>query len=366
MDARLRTVYRTIEDALRELAPETLREAIGQCGEADAPYAADPEDETPPAFEEDAPLRRMLGRLGLLRRSRSAANLYKLLGRMAKATGRRAEVIRKVLALYSAPADGVPHVVCGEQPRCDECPLKEDCKFYQRTPSITDLPLEQRPRERLLAEGAETLSDAELLAIILRSGTERDTAVGLAQKLLAKFGSFRGLGASTPAELGSFKGVGQAKVAQIKAAMEIGRRVAQEQAKPPGQALTYSAAVYEMYAPRLRDCKTETFLALLLDAKNRVFREVPVSKGSLTASIVHPREVFNAAVRHQAAAIICVHNHPSGDPQPSRHDITITRRLVETGHLIGIHLLDHVIIGDGIHYSFADEGRIPARSRDDG
>lgn len=381
MDARLRKVYRSVEGKLREVAPEAIAALLGQCAEGEAAYAADPV-----AFEEDRPLRRMLTRLGLMPRSRSTANLYDLLHRMAKATGKRAAVIQRVLDLYCAPAApkgqlsggfaAVPHVICGDEPRCGQCPLAPDCKFYQRTPSIPDLPPEQRPRERLLAEGEGALSDAELLAILLRSGTEQDTAVGLAQKLLAKFGSFRGLCTRTAVELKAVKGIGPAKVAQIKAAVEIGRRAASEKAAEPGRALSSSATVFEMYSPRLRDRKKETFLVLLLDAKNRVFHEVAISEGSLTASLVHPREVFNEAVRHQAAAILCVHNHPSGDPAPSRHDIEITRRLVETGKLLGIQLVDHVILGEPgsgqggaaalPYYSFADEGRIAQGRRHEG
>ena len=361
MDLRLRKMYRSVEAKLRELAPEPLRALVAQCSEGEAAYALAPE-----AFEDDRPLRRMLARLGLVSRTRSAANAYGLLGQMAKATGQRATVIQRVLDLYCAPADGVPRVICGDVPLCDDCPLAADCKHYQRTPSITDLPADQRPRERLLAEGEAALSDAELLAIVLRSGTVDDTAIGLAQKLLARFGSFRQLATRAPAELAATKGVGPAKVAQIKAAVEIGRRAAAEQATEPGRELSHSGTVFEMYAPRLRDCKKEVFLILLVDARNRVFREVPISQGSLTASIVHPREVFHEAIRHQAAAIFCVHNHPSGDPQPSRHDLAITRRLVDTGILLGIHLLDHVIVADSGYYSFADSGRIQQEPRHDG
>lgn len=365
MDALLRKTYRAVEQKLRELASVPLEALIGQCAEGAAAYPATEQAE-PVAFEEDRPLRRMLTRLGLMPRTRSTTNLYDLLRRMAKATGQRAATVRRVLGLYCAPADGIARVVCGEEPRCDECPLAPECKFYQRTPSITDLPLEQRPRERLIAEGEAALSDAELIAIILRSGTPEDTAIGLAQKLLARFGSFRELATKTVAELSSFKGIGPAKAAQIKAAFEIGRRAEQQRAAEPGRTLTDSRTVCDVYSPRLRDHRKETFLALLLDAKHRVIREITVSEGSLTASLVHPREVFNEAVRDSAAAILCVHNHPTGDPTPSRHDIEVTRRLAATGELLGIPLLDHVVLGDGTHYSFADAGKLPEQRRHDG
>ena len=361
MDARLRRTYRAVEQKLRDIATVPLDTLLGRCAEPGPAYPAEAA-----AFEDDPPLRRMLGRIGLLTRTRSAANLYELLQAMAKATGERAAVVRRVLDLYCAPADGVPLVVCGDDPQCDDCPLAPDCKHFHRTPTIPDLPEDQRPRERLIAEGPEALSDAELLAIILRTGTPEDTAIGLAHKLLARFANFRTLATTTVAELSVIKGIGPAKAAQIQAALEIGQRAAKERAAEPGRALTDSHTVASMYAPRFRDVKIETFLVLLLDAKHRVFREIDASKGSLTASIVHPREVFTEAVRHSAAAILCIHNHPSGDPTPSLHDVEVTRRLVETGKVIGIHLIDHVILGDGAHYSFADHDQIPEDRRDDG
>ncbi|MFP4058773.1 MAG: RadC family protein [Candidatus Brocadiia bacterium] len=359
MDAELRKTYRALEEKLREVAGAPLEELVGSCGERQAAYPGET------AFDDDPPLRRLLGRLGLLRGGRSA-NLYELVRRMAEATGERLETVRRVLRLYCAPSDGVPRAICGEEPACSECPLRGECRFFQRTPTITDLPVDQRPRERLIAEGAAALSDAELLAIILRSGTREQTAIGLAHKLLARFGSFRQLVRCGVGELSSVKGIGPAKAAQIKAALDIGRRLAEQTATRPGRQLTDSQAVYQMYSPRLRDRKKETFLVLLLDAKNRVFREVEVSVGSLTASAAHPREVFGEAVRESAAAILCVHNHPAGDPTPSAHDIEVTRKLAHTGRVLGIHLLDHVVVGDGAYYSFADEGQLGRERRDHG
>ena len=318
-------------------------------------------------FGDDPPLRRLLSRLGLIPRSRSTANLYEMVRRIAAATGERTSVVRRVLQLYCSPAEGIRAVVCGDEPSCQDCPLVADCRHYQRTPSIKELPSDQRPRERLIAAGERTLSDAELLAIILRSGTEEHTAIGLAQNLLGRFGNFRALAGKSVAELSTVKGVGPAKAAQVKAALEIGRRLAQQAATTePRAAITDSQRVYDLCWPRLRDQKKETFLVLLLDAKNRVTREVEVSVGSLTASLVHPREVFHEAVRDSAAAVVCVHNHPSGDPTPSVHDIEITRKLAESSKVLGISLLDHVILGEGAYYSFADEGRLPEQKRHDG
>ena len=360
VDALFRKMYRAVQAKLEELAEGPLDELLGQCAEARTAYPESGE------FADDPALRRLLSRVGLLRRNCSASNLYEMVCRIAKASGERQERARRVLEMYCAPAEGIRRVVCDEEPNCEECPLAPDCKFFHRTPNITDLPEDQRPRERLIAEGGQALSDGELLAIILRSGTEQDTAIGLAHKLIAKFGNFRTLAGRTAAELQTVKGIGVAKAAQVKAAIEIGRRLAQQKAAEPGKRISDSLSVYQLCEPMLRDHKKETFLVLLLDTRNRVVREVTVSEGSLTASVVHPREVFNEAVRDSAAAVICVHNHPSGDPAPSRRDIEVTRRLVATGKMLGIHMLDHVIVGDGTYYSFADEGQIPTEKRDDG
>jgi DNA repair protein RadC len=150
------------------------------------------------------------------------------------------------------------------------------------------------------------------------------------------------------------KGIGPAKAAEIKAAIELGRR--HQRPMLAGASFCASKDVADYYVPRLRDAKREEFRCVLLDTKNRVIKEVSVSNGSLTASLVHPRETFKDAVRESAAAVIFVHNHPSGDTNPSQEDILLTRRLVQAGELLGIQVLDHIIIGDGVHFSFRDRG----------
>lgn len=222
---------------------------------------------------------------------------------------------------------------------------------------IKDWPVEERPREKLLLQGAEVLSDAELLALVLRNG---DAASGMsaldhARHLLARFGSLRSLAASSAAELCQVKGIGPAKAAELLAVFQLARRFGC-QAIQPGTRYTSSQEVFSHFHERLRDHRKELFLTLLLDSKNRVIREVAVSEGSLTASIVHPREVFAPVVRESAAAVLFVHNHPSGDPTPSREDFEITARLKEAGDLMGVRVLDHIIIGNGEYLSFADQG----------
>jgi len=222
---------------------------------------------------------------------------------------------------------------------------------------IKDWPEAERPREKLLNNGSETLSDAELLALILRTGdaASQTSALDHGRMLLTRFGSLRELAGATIGELCELRGIGPAKAAELLAVFQIARRFA-TQALRPGDRFTSSAEVFRHYHERLRDRRKEVFLALLLDSKNRVLREVQVSEGSLTASIVHPREVFAPVVRESAAAVLFIHNHPSGDPTPSREDLEITTRLREAGELMGVRVLDHIIIGSGDYVSFVDRG----------
>jgi DNA repair protein RadC len=219
---------------------------------------------------------------------------------------------------------------------------------------LKNWPKEERPRERLLQQGADKLSDAQLLGIILRTGAGGKTAIDVGRELLDRFGGIAGIARAGISELCSVQGIGPAKAAEIKAAMELGRR--HQRPTLAGASLCASQEVAEYFHPRLRDIKKEEFRCVLLDTKNRVIREETVSTGSLTASLVHPRETFKTAVRESAAAVIFVHNHPSGDTRPSQEDILLTRRLVQAGDLLGIKVLDHVIVGDGGHYSFRDSG----------
>lgn len=223
--------------------------------------------------------------------------------------------------------------------------------------SIKQWPEDERPREKLLRKGAETLTDAELLALVLRTGDAASgrSALDQARNLLTRFGSLRAMAAASSIELQQEKGIGPAKTAELMGVFELARRFGAAPLRP-GARYSCSQDVYHHYHERLRDRKKEVFLTLLLDAKNRVIREVQVSEGSLTASIVHPREVFAPVVRESAAAVLFVHNHPSGDPTPSREDIDLTGRLRQAGELMGVRVLDHIIIGNGDYISFADRG----------
>jgi DNA repair protein RadC len=226
---------------------------------------------------------------------------------------------------------------------------------------ITYWPETERPRERLLAKGPDALSDAHLLAILLRTGRRDFSAVQVALEILDQVGGVGGLAQSGVEELCAIQGVGPAKAAQLKAAVELGRR---SMAAPlsTGTRISSSADLFKHFHPALRDLKREVFKVVLLDAKNTVVKEATVSEGSLTLSIVHPREVFAFAVRESAAAVIFLHNHPSGDPAPSLEDRQLTDRLAAAGQLLGIRVLDHLIIGDGRYVSFADQGWLKGQS----
>ncbi len=222
--------------------------------------------------------------------------------------------------------------------------------------SVKHWPEEERPRERLMAHGPSSLSEAQLLAIIIRNGRAGRTAVDLGRELLERFGSLAGLEQAAIKEICAIRGIGPAKAAEIKAAIELGRRY--QKPTLSGASFCSSQDVAAYYRPRLRDFKKEIFRCALLDTKNKILKEEVVSIGSLTASIVHPRDAFKAAVRESAAAVIFIHNHPSGDVKPSQEDILLTRRLVQAGEVIGIQVLDHIIIGDNGHFSFRDQGMI--------
>jgi DNA repair protein RadC len=225
----------------------------------------------------------------------------------------------------------------------------------QSPKGITYWPATERPRERLLANGPTALSDGHLLAILLRTGRRDSSAVHVAMEILQHVGGVAGLANCGIEELCTIAGVGPAKAAQLQAAVELGRRTMAEPLST-GMRITCSGDLFKHVHPALRDLKHELFQVVLLDAKNTILKQCTVSKGSLTLSIVHPREVFALAVRESAAAVIFLHNHPSGDPTPSLEDRQLTDRLVAAGRLLGIRVLDHVIVGDRRYVSFADEG----------
>lgn len=221
--------------------------------------------------------------------------------------------------------------------------------------TIKDLPVEERPREKLYKCGPKALSNSELLAIIIRTGNKENTAIELSNRILSidKKG-LRFLANSSLNDLISLKGIGKCKAAQILAAVELGKRISglSESLKPK---ITSPSDVSRILMEEMRYLEKEYFKILILDTKNQVISIENISVGSLNSSIVHPREVFREAIKKSSASIILVHNHPSGDPTPSGEDINITKRLIEGGKILGIEVLDHIIIGDGKYLSFKEK-----------
>ena len=216
-------------------------------------------------------------------------------------------------------------------------------------------PRGERPLERLYRLGPDALALAELLALLFRTGTRGSSSLDLAIRLLERFRSVQGLASAGDAELRAVSGMGPAKIAGLRAAFELGSRLARTPLRR-GEKLQSPEQVYACFGPRLRGARQEVFYVLLLDSRSRLIGEVEVSRGSLNQSLVHPREVFAPALREHAAAILVLHNHPSGDPNPSREDHEVTRRLVRAGEILGVRLVDHVVVGAQGYRSFARSG----------
>ena len=213
------------------------------------------------------------------------------------------------------------------------------------------------PRERMHALGTEALSDAELVALLLRTGGGGRDAVSVARVVLDQAHGLLGLARFINSEGATVRGVGPAKRASLAAAIELGRRLHGRRLLA-GERMSGPEQIYHHFHPRLRDCERERFLVILLDSRHRVLREVTISQGTLTASLVHPREVFRSAVRASAAAVVLVHNHPSGDPAPSGEDRQVTQRLVEAGKIVGIRVVDHVVVAERGYFSFCEAGEL--------
>ncbi|MDI6735696.1 MAG: DNA repair protein RadC [bacterium] len=227
-------------------------------------------------------------------------------------------------------------------------------KVYPK--AILNWPKDERPREKLLKNGEHTLSNSELLAILLRTGIKGQSAIDLARSILQKFKTFRNLSHTDLSHWKEFKGLGQAKIAQIKAAIEIGRRFREDELKEEKIKIKSAKDVVDILMPRMRDLKKEVFKIVLLDSQNSIIDIIEIAEGTVNQAAPIIREIFQKALQHFTSSIICVHNHPSGDSCPSKEDRDFTMELFQAGKIIQVKVLDHIIIGDNKHYSFADEG----------
>lgn len=223
--------------------------------------------------------------------------------------------------------------------------------------TLKSLPEDERPRERFIRHGSEAISTADLIAIILGSGTKGISVLQLARQIVLQFGTLQRLSEVTIEELCQIKGLGPAKAIQLKAAFCLGHRISQ-QAIPPKYKIQNPMHAYHLVKEELEKEKKELFIVILLDAKSCLICRQVVAVGTLTQSLVHPREVFYPAIRHTAASLILMHNHPSGDPTPSTQDYEITKKLIEVGKVMGIPVNDHLIVGEGKYVSLRQEGNI--------
>ena len=226
----------------------------------------------------------------------------------------------------------------------------------KKSTGIKSWPADDRPREKLLKKGAGALSNSELLAILLRTGTNGTSAIDLARKILKKFSTFRNMAHTDVRDWKEFKGLGSAKLAHIQAALEIGRRFRENEASAGKQKVSSAKDIVDILMPQIRDLKTEVFKVVYLDSNNRIIDIVDAATGTVNRAMPIVREIIHSALQKFAASIICAHNHPSGNITPSVEDKKFTKELSDAGKLMEVKLVDHIIIGGGNYYSFADEG----------
>jgi len=223
---------------------------------------------------------------------------------------------------------------------------------------IKDIPVNDRPVERLINSGVETLSNEEILAILIKTGTHGVSSKELAQNLISSIGGVRELNNITLNYLEKFKGIGKTKACNLIAALELGKRVNKEVETLNGVKLNNSEVVYKFYKDKLGDKKQEYFYCVYLDNYKRIITDKLLFIGTINYSLVHPREVFKEAYLNGASALICIHNHPSGNTLPSKQDLDITNNLISVGNILGIKVVDHIIIGKNNYYSFLENGDI--------
>lgn len=320
-----------------------------------------------PLADPDAATRGFMWRLGLIEKSASTAKdqagAVSQLERISGVTAVGPEELRRLIEWHTRlTPDLEDSGRCGRKPRCAGCCFEAMCAWrrYRDEGPETDAdggPEMELLRRRIDEQQEETLADPEVLAALLHSGQAGARPMQIAETLLRKFGGLRGVEMATVHELKNIKGIGEGRARQIKAAIELGRRLMSQPLRR-GDSFSGSMDVWLAFRNRYRHIPQEHFITLLLDTRNRVIESSLVSKGTLNGSHAHPREVFKQAIRHSASALILMHNHPSGDPQPSAEDIAVTRQLAEAGRILGIRVLDHIILGAETYYSFKDEGKL--------
>ena len=231
-------------------------------------------------------------------------------------------------------------------------------KVFSNIRGIRNWPEGDGPREKLLKSGERSLSNSELLAILLRTGIKGNSAIDLARKILDKFGTFRNMSHTDIRDWKEFKGLGLAKISQIKAALEIGRRYRENEASTRKQKIVSAKDIVDIVMPQMRDLKTEVFKVVYLDSNNRIIDFADAVIGTVNQAMPIVREIIHSALQKFAVAMICVHNHPSGDPKPSKEDMDFTRELCQAGNIMQVKIIDHLVIGDNQYHSFTESGEL--------
>ncbi len=310
-------------------------------------------------LSDDEDVQRMLVRIGVLPTRESAARQGKLTEEFVRETSdavsRSPAQVSIVMRIYASGWYGMMEKsVCGPTPRCPACGVTKLCDYFNAPPKRRP-DTELVPGKRLARYGPQSLSDEDLVTLLIGSGRAGESHRAVASNLLKRFGGLRALFGAAHGELAALRDVSPSMALKLAVCCALHERIVSEQ-KHRGPRVRSGRDFYDLYHHELRDLRKEVFLVVLLDQKNRVMREERVSEGTLTNSLVHPREVFAPAIRESAASVAFVHNHPSGDSAPSPEDRKLTKRLCEAAELVGIRVLDHVIIGDNAFTSFVDEG----------
>jgi DNA repair protein RadC len=324
-----------------------------------------------PVLVPESNTRRFLWRLGLVedgagRGGRDAAKVMDAVERIARLTGGDLVEVDRLIRWHTRSQTGLAGGGrCSTHPSCEGCAFEAAC-LWRRFHGATDRVAREgepgeaeveRIKRRWRELGPEALEDVELLALLLHGGRDGRNPIELAESLLRRFEGLRGVDLGSEAELTDVRGVGESRARAVKVALELGRRASLNPLRP-GEAVNGSGDVWRAYRGRYRHIPQEHFITLLLDTKNRLIATHLVSKGTLSASPAHPREVFLEAVRRSASGVILMHNHPTGDPEPSADDLALTRQLVESARILGIRVLDHIILGSETYYSFRDSGLV--------
>lgn len=314
---------------------------------------------TPLPLAVDADVERFFGRLGCFAPVGAAPDIDAEILLLAESIGRTPAMVSVLVRMYAAGLYGIfPEGICGNPPHCSECGVTKFCAAFHAPRSKPDRSASLRAEAVLRGEFGSKVEPKDVLALILGGGRVTPESAVVASDLLERYGSLRRLTQTTLGELERFANITPGQAARVAGAAVFARMLADEKRRL-GAVVRSGQDFFDLYHERLRDETQESFFIILLDAKNRIMRDDQIAKGTLESVSVSPRDVFSAVIREGAFAVVCIHNHPSGDPTPSPEDELLTERLSDAAQILQIRFLDHVIIGDGAYVSFMEEGIMP-------